>query len=237
MFKFLNLMARMNSCKMVDHETLEEFKRLCENFEHASRIRNQVAKKESTSSSSSAKPKRLSRSRSSSCISPSVVITSEQEKRTRANRARIHRFGNVKNPIDVIDTEDSEEEESIADTSYHPNFEHHTHHAEKRKTRLSVVTDLSPIPDLTHIQHDSTGEGPMSPRSRRQSRLHHPPAPIFPEEKENICNETFLVDSGTSSTTGHPDAGDCAPDDPNPLRNATLVSGLVPDLDADLGPL
>ncbi|CAJ0609451.1 unnamed protein product [Cylicocyclus nassatus] len=212
----------------------------------------------SSSSSSSAKPKRLSRSRSRSCISPSVVITTELEKRTRANRARIHRFGNVI-PTDVIDTEDSEEEESVADTSYHPNFEHHTHHGEKKKTKLSVVTDLFPTPNLTHIQHESTGEGAMSPRSRRQSRLlHHPPAPIFQKERENICNETILLDSDTSSATGHPgdqqsaeaagpggfrsptrhpDAGDCAPDDPNPLRNATLLSGLVPHLDPDCGPL
>ncbi|EPB71391.1 kinesin motor domain protein [Ancylostoma ceylanicum] len=39
---FLNLMARMNTCSMVDEDVLREFKRLCENFEHASRIRNQV---------------------------------------------------------------------------------------------------------------------------------------------------------------------------------------------------
>ncbi|KAL6726830.1 hypothetical protein Aduo_008761 [Ancylostoma duodenale] len=231
---FLNLMARMNTCNMVNEDVLQEFKRLCENFEHASSIRNQVKTTKSRHSSGS---RPLGRSRSSSCIDP-AVLTTEEERRTRSSRARIHRFGDVKNPIKEVEP-DSEEEESIMDSSYHPHERASHHHQEKRKKKLALVTDLSPIPDLTQLHHDSPNENSLSPRSRRQSmQLHRPPL-IFDDEhrKENICNETFVMDTGSSNSHDCGETRDSETDELNPLRNATLVSGLVPDLDPDLGPL
>ncbi|KHJ96755.1 kinesin motor domain protein [Oesophagostomum dentatum] len=236
--QFLNLIARINTCQVMDQETLQEFRGLCENFDRANQLRNEIkTTKTSKPSRRSRTSKPLTRSHSSSSIEP-IVLTTEEERRTRALRARIHRDEDMKDPLKVIASSDSEEEQSIADTSYHPS-EARDHQTRRRTKKLVMVSDLSPIPDLTQLHHDTTNENSLSPRSRRHSMLLHQPPLKFEDEdvKENIANETFVVHSGTPNSFECAGRGDEILDDVNPLRNATLVSGLIPHVDPDLGPL
>ncbi|KAK6014678.1 hypothetical protein OSTOST_19935 [Ostertagia ostertagi] len=150
-----------------------------------------------------------------------VTLTTEEERRTRSSR-------HVKNPIKEVEP-GSEEEDSMLDVS------HHLRKKGNRKRRTRIVTDLSPIQDLSRCQEP---DGPVSPRSRRLSMmLHEPPSSRGDTpDKENAMDQTFVMET---PSTGNYESGDVGKvtDLGNSARRATLVSGLVPHIDATLGPL
>ncbi|KJH40208.1 hypothetical protein DICVIV_13851 [Dictyocaulus viviparus] len=190
--QLLNLVALISTTKPIDKDAVEELKRFYSNLESMSEIRKQLETAGSLRPKSS---KAFMRSRSSSCmekIDPKM-LTTEEERRTRASRARIQRFGNVKNPIQEVEVE-SDDDYSIADVSYRPQ-------SPKRKPR--IVTDLSPILDLTK-QSVSVDDGNISSRNRRLSmQLHQPPLSVVDGmEKENtLWNQTFVMNNKSAASS------------------------------------
>ncbi|KAJ1355027.1 hypothetical protein KIN20_012143 [Parelaphostrongylus tenuis] len=225
--KYFNFLATVSTMKTIDSGTAEEMKVLHDNVQRLSQTGKQLESKLKPSAS-----RGLTRSRSSSCLgATSGVLTTEEERRSRASRARIQRYGNVVNPIVEVPTEDSDEGESFMDVTYNPE-------QKKSKPKPKIVTDLSPILDLTKIVSSSNG-GYVSPRSRRLSmKLEEPPTTNaeVPEKENTVWNETFVI-SGDSATPKESDANAKAPDVKNPTKNATLTSGLEPHLDPTLGPI
>ncbi|ETN74365.1 hypothetical protein NECAME_04044 [Necator americanus] len=142
---YLNLMARLNACKMVDTDVLNEFKRISEDMQHAIQLSHQM-KNTKTFKRRSSRAKPLMRSQSSSSVDP-ALITTEEERRTRSSRARIHRYGDVRNPIQLVEPA-SDEDESVVDTSYHPD---ERHHHERRKKPLTIPDDVNPLGNATLV--------------------------------------------------------------------------------------
>lgn len=235
--EILNLVDLMTtSSNTVDADAVEELKRICEKVERINEVKQEL-QNAGVKHSRGGKTKGLARSRSSSCMEQIVPLTTEEERRTRSKRHTINRFGDVKDPTKVVE-DDSDDEPSTMDDSYRPS----THPVPRnRKRKPKIVTDLSPILDLTRCQEHNAEEDVMnvSPRSRRLSMmLHRPPSTSEDGElgKENAWNETFIVEERAA---GQPACGNSQGEamEGNPTMNATLVSGLLPHMHPTLGPL
>ncbi|PIO69619.1 hypothetical protein TELCIR_08553 [Teladorsagia circumcincta] len=218
----MNLVTLVSTSKVIDSSAVEEMKQLRDDIERMREIKGDLKQRKSG----------LGRSRSSSCMermSP-VTITTEEERRTRSSRHVLSdRFGNVKNPIKEVEPGSEEEDDSMLDVS------HHLRRKGPRKRRTRIVTDLSPIPDLSRCQEP---DDPVSPRSRRLSMVLQkaPSSHGDTPDKENAMNQTFVMERASTDNSEGAEA-EKASDLGNSARRATLVSGLVPHFDVTLGPL
>uniref|UniRef100_A0A7I4YE15 Kinesin motor domain-containing protein n=1 Tax=Haemonchus contortus TaxID=6289 RepID=A0A7I4YE15_HAECO len=219
--QYMNLVTLVSTSKVIDSSAVDEMKQLRDDIDRMREIKQEPEKR---------KPG-MGRSRSSSCMermSP-VTLTTEEERRTRSSRHVLRdRFGNVKNPIKEVEPGSEDEDESLLDVTHHARRKHR-----KRSTR--IVTDLSPIPDLSRCQEP---DKPVSPRSRRLSMmLHRAPSPLEDiPEKENAMDQTFILEKPSTDSSDCKDSGRVSNSE-NPARRATLVSGLSHHMDVTLGPL